>query len=120
MSGAHQAKQESPSIPELDQVNYIGYADGSNAKGSVSLNNASSWFAVPSSPPSVPYLLVVSKETENGTYRVSSDGSGTPGSANGNKWWGNELSIQVGAGKSIYLSSSSTSDVVNYFTIELE
>lgn len=97
----------------------IGMADaipeGSGENGTVDLTSANTWYAVPSSVPTTPYVLVASIENAVGIIRWGYSNSGTPSSTNGNVAPSN-LTLRVTGGQVIYFSSSTAGDDVNWTT----
>ena len=91
--------------------------NGTAADGTVALASANTWYAVPATAPTKPYLLIVSLENADGTVRFSYSNGGTPSATNGNIA-PNHLSIKMPANVSMYFGSSTAGDDVNYTYIE--
>jgi len=90
---------------------------GTTGDGTVALASANTWYAVPSSAPTVDYLLVVALENKVGTVRWGYNNGGTPSTTNGNKA-PRHLAILVAANKTLYFGSSTAGDDVNYTYVE--
>ena len=88
---------------------------GVSTNGQKILTVANTWYAVPSTVPTSPYVLVVVIETGVGTIRWGFDNSGTPSSTNGVKAPDN-LIINLEANQTVYFSSSSAGDIINWTT----
>lgn len=93
----------------------VKYLTGSSTNGQVELTSANTWYAVPSTVPSSPYVLVVTQETASGTIRWGFDNTGTPSATNGNQA-PNQLTVKLNAGQVIYYASSTSLDGVNWTT----
>ena len=88
---------------------------GTSVNGTRDLTSANTWYAVPSTVPSSPYMLVVTQENATGTVRWGFDNTGTPSATNGNQA-PNELRIKLAAGQVVYYASSTAGDDVNWTT----
>lgn len=100
-----------------DIITEIVAPTGTTTDGSVQLTGANTWKAVPPSPPTEDYLLMVSKENEAGIIRFSTNNGGTPSATNGNKA-PKHLAIRMSANTSMYYGSSDAGDDVNFWTVE--
>jgi len=92
---------------------------GSTSGGTIALASANTWYAVPSSAPTVDYTLIASLENADGTVRFSFDNGGTPSATNGNIA-PSHLAVKLGAGKILYFGSSTAGDDVNFTVIQKE
>jgi hypothetical protein len=91
---------------------------GTSANGTVALTVADTWYAVPSTVPTVPYVLVVTLENANGTIRLGLSNSGTPSVTNGMIAPG-IFTVRLAAGQVVYYGSSTAGDDVNWATKEI-
>lgn len=88
---------------------------GVGANGTVALSSANTWYSVPSTVPTSPYIMVVTQENASGTIRWGFNNSGTPSATNGNQA-PNELTIRLSGGQVIYYGSSTAGDDINWTT----
>lgn len=88
---------------------------GAGANGTRDLTSANTWYAVPSTVPASPYVLVVAVETTVGTIRWGYDNTGTPSATNGLQA-PSMLTLRLAANQSIYFASSTAGDDVNWTT----
>lgn len=93
----------------------INVLSGTSVNGTRTLTSANTWYSVPSTVPTSPYILVVSIENAVGTIRFGFDGTGTPSATNGNQA-PSQLTVRLAAGQVVYYASSSANDVVNWTT----
>lgn len=93
--------------------------EGSGANGTVALSSADTWVQVPTTPPTAPYVLAVTKENEAGIIRWGFDNTGTPSATNGDRVT-TPVIIQLGASEVIYFGSDVAGDDVNFTTKEIE
>lgn len=91
------------------------YFAGASANGTRDLTSANTWYAVPSTVPTSPYILVATVENSVGTVRFAFDNTGTPSSTNGNQA-PSQLTVRLAANQVIYYASSSAGDDVNWTT----
>lgn len=92
-----------------------GPLGGSSANGATALVSANTWYAVPSTVPMQPYILVATIEANAGTVRFGFDNTGTPSATNGNLAPG-ELKVRLAAGQVVYYASTTAGDDVNWST----
>jgi len=90
--------------------------EGAGVAGQRVLTLADTWYSVPSTVPTSPYLLIISKETAVGTFRKSFASVSVPSTTYGNKMTETDLVIELGANAVIYIGSSSALDSVNWTT----
>lgn len=88
---------------------------GTSANGTRDLTSANTWYAVPSTVPSQPYILVVTIENAVGTVRFGFSNSGTPSATNGNQA-PSQLTVKLAANQVIYYASSTAGDACNWST----
>lgn len=98
-----------------DEIKRTSYLSGTSANGTRDLTSASTWYAVPSTVPTSPYILVATVENSVGTVRFAFDNTGTPSSTNGNQA-PSQLTVRLAANQVIYYASSSAGDDVNWTT----
>lgn len=91
----------------------LGTLSGSSANGSRTLTSANTWYSVPSTVPTSPYILVATVENSVGTVRFGFDNTGTPSATNGNQA-PSQLTVRLAANQVIYYASSSANDQVNW------
>lgn len=101
-----------PIVKELERLNSLS---GSSTNGTRDLTSANTWYAVPSTIPTQPYILVVTIENNAGTVRWGFSNTGTPSATNGNLAPG-ELMVRLNAGQVVYYASSTAGDDVNWLT----
>lgn len=88
---------------------------GVSVNGTRDLTSANTWYAVPSTVPSAPYVLIITIENNAGTVRWGFDNTGTPSATNGNLAPG-ELILRLAGGQVVYYSSSTAGDDINWTT----
>lgn len=88
---------------------------GSGVNGTVDLTSANTWYSVPSTVPTVDYILIATVENGAGTVRFGFSNSGTPSSTNGNQF-GTDIIIRLRGGQVIYFASSTAGDDINWTT----
>lgn len=113
-------KQEREGLKQVEDLNVRIKGDfptGSGGAGSVILEEANTWYMVPPVAPNKDYILVLTKEGVSGTVRWSFSGGGVPSANNGNRLPDN-LAVDLGAGKQIYIGSTNVGDKINYTLIE--
>ena len=93
----------------------IAPLSGTTANGTRDLTSANTWYAVPSTVPASPYILVATIENSVGTVRFGFDNTGTPSATNGNQA-PSQLTIRLAANQVIYYASSTAGDDVNWTT----
>lgn len=93
-------------------------AMGTSVNGTRDLTSANTWYSVPSTVPTVDYILVVSIENGTGTIRWGFDNTGTPSATNGNIADGT-IQIKMPANGVLYFASSTAGDDVNWLTKEI-
>lgn len=93
----------------------IGTISGASTNGSRTLTSANTWYSVPSTVPTSPYILVATVENSVGTVRFGFDNTGTPSSTNGNQA-PSQLTVRLAANQVIYYASSTAGDDVNWTT----
>lgn len=96
-----------------DNTTGISPLSGSSTNGTRDLTSANTWYAVPSTVPTTPYILVVTQENASGTVRWGFDNTGTPSTTNGNQA-PNELRVRLAANQVVYYASSTAGDDVNW------
>lgn len=101
---------------ETQAVNQIRTMSGASANGVRALASADTWYAVPSTVPASPYVLVVSKENEAGIIRYGLDNTGTPSTTNGNKMTSDDIVFSLAENEVVYFGSSTGGDDVNWTT----
>lgn len=89
---------------------------GASSDGSVALTPADTWVQVPTTAPTTDYLIVITKENEDGVIRYSFNNGGAPGATNGNRMWNDDMVIELRGGEVLYFGSSTDGDDVNYTT----
>ena len=92
---------------------------GAGVAGQKVLTNANTWYAVPSTVPAAPYLLVVSKETVAGTLRWAFADVSAPSTTYGNKVSNNDIVIELAANEVVYFGTSNAGDTVNWSTKQI-
>lgn len=102
---------------QLDGTRMAGIR-GTSTNGTRALTLADTWYSVPSTVPTVDYILVVSIENSAGTIRWGFSNAGTPSATNGNLAPGH-LDIRLAANQTIYFASSTAGDDVNWVTKEI-
>lgn len=113
-------KQEREGLKQVEDLTVRIKGDfptGSGGAGSVVLEEANTWYPVPSAAPDKDYTLVLTKENVSGTVRWSFSNEGVPSANNGNRLPDN-LALDLGAGRQIYIGSTSAGDKINYTLIE--
>lgn len=95
-------------------VKGVAPLSGASANGTRDLTSANTWYAVPSTVPTSPYVLFVSIETAVGTIRWGFDNTGTPSATNGLVDMPDGL--KLAANQVIYMASSTAGDDVNWTT----
>ena len=88
---------------------------GAGVDGTRDLTSANTWYSVPSTVPSVDYVLVATIENAVGTIRWGYGGSGSPSSTNG-CLAPSVLTLRLKAGHVVYFASSIAADQVNWTT----
>lgn len=86
---------------------------GTSTNGTRDLTSANTWYAVPSTVPTQPYILVVTQENAVGTIRFGFDNTGTPSATNGNQA-PSQLTVRLAANQVVYYASSTAGDDVNW------
>jgi len=89
---------------------------GASTNGTSALTGANTWVQVPTSAPVSDYVLVVTKENEDGVIRWSFENGGTPSSTNGNRMWNDNIIFTLKGGEVVYFASSTDGDDVNWAT----
>lgn len=104
-------------FPTQSQNDLKGVAplSGTSVNGTRDLTSANTWYSVPSTVPTSPYILVASIENAVGTIRFGFDGTGTPSATNGNQA-PSQLTVRLTAGQVVYYASSTAGDDVNWTT----
>ena len=93
----------------------LGTLSGTSTNGTRDLTSANTWYAVPSTVPASPYILVATVENSVGTVRFGFDNTGTPSSTYGNQA-PSQLTVRLAANQVIYYASSTAGDDVNWTT----
>lgn len=88
---------------------------GASANGTRDLTVADTWYSVPSTVPTSPYVLVVTIENALGDVRFGFDNTGTPSATNGNIA-PSQLTLKLAASQVVYYSSTVSGDDVNWTT----
>lgn len=88
---------------------------GSSSNGTRDLTSANTWYSVPSTVPSSPYVLVATIESNSGTVRFGFDNTGTPSATVGNLAPA-YLTVRLAANQVVYFASSTAGDDVNWTT----
>ena len=96
----------------------INPLSGSSTNGTTDLTSANTWYAVPSTIPTSPYVLVATLENSAGTVRWGFSNSGTPSATNGNQA-PSQLTVKLAANQVVYFASSTAGDDVNWTTKEI-
>lgn len=89
---------------------------GASTDGTTQLTPANTWVQVPTTAPTTPYVLAVSKENEVGVIRWSFDNGGVPSTTNGNLFSTNDLIVNLQGSGVIYFGSTDAGDDVNWTT----
>jgi len=93
--------------------------DGTGTHGTRDLTSANTWYAVPSTVPTNPYILIAQPRTGNaGTVRWSFLSSGTPGAGTGLEIQGN-LVLRLAANDSVVFASTTAGDDVDWTCKEI-
>lgn len=85
-----------------------------STNGTSALTGANTWVQVPTTAPISDYVLVVTKENEDGVIRWSFENGGTPGATNGNRMWNDDMIFNLRASQVVYFGSSTDGDDVNW------
>jgi hypothetical protein len=102
-------------VPQNLSVTNLGInvLSGTSTNGTRDLTVANTWYAVPSTVPTQPYILVATVENSVGTVRFGFDGTGTPSATNGNQA-PSQLTVRLDANQVVYYASSTAGDDVNW------
>ena len=107
------------SLEEIDGATALAIPSGTAANGTRDLTSANTWYAVPSTVPTVDYVLDYTLETAVGDIRTGYDNTGTPSTTNGMIANGSVVGQRMGAGQVLYFASSVALDAVNWSTKEI-
>lgn len=88
---------------------------GASANGTRELTAANTWYSVPSTVPTSPYVLVASLENAVGTVRFGFTNTSTPSVTNGTIADGT-ITLKLAANEVIYFGSSVAGDDINWTT----
>lgn len=93
--------------------------DGTGTHGTRDLTSANTWYAVPSTSPTNPFILIAQPRAGNaGTVRWSPLNSGTPGAGTGLEIQGN-LILRLAANESVVFASTTAGDDVDWVCKEI-
>lgn len=98
-----------------ESVKGIAPLSGAGVNGTVALASADTWYSVPSTVPTSPYVLVVTIENALGDIRFGFDNTGTPSATNGNIA-PSQLTLKLAASQVVYYASTVAGDDVNWST----
>ncbi|MBP9717438.1 MAG: hypothetical protein KBD44_01850 [Candidatus Pacebacteria bacterium] len=99
-------------------INPEGILSGAGVNGTRALASANTWYSVPSTVPTSPYVLVITIENALGDIRFGFDNTGTPSATNGNIA-PSQLTLKLAASQVVYYASTVSGDDVNYSTKEI-
>ncbi len=98
-----------------ESVKGIAPLSGAGVNGTRALASANTWYSVPSTVPTSPYVLVVTIENALGDIRFGFDNTGTPSATNGNIA-PSQLTLKLAASQVVYYASTVAGDDVNWST----